>query len=133
MFTTVSLKQISRDLTKTVDIYQKPSWYTSSRQWKFPLIICFIRIKVVIFKWSRIMLFWGNFETPKICLWKDFNFSLGCLFPKGYQIYENHITFNETFSNLTSSISLAWHYSAQACYYYYYYYFCYFYYYYYCY
>ena len=27
------------------------------------------------YKWSLIMLFWGNFDPPKICLRKDFNFS----------------------------------------------------------
>ena len=30
---------------------------------------------LMFFKWSWITLFWGNFEPPKICLRKDFNFS----------------------------------------------------------
>ena len=32
----------------------------------------------MFFKWSRITLFWGNFESPKICLKKDLNFSHVC-------------------------------------------------------
>ena len=33
----------------------------------------------MFFMWSRITLFWGNFEPPKICLRKDFNFSHVCV------------------------------------------------------
>ena len=32
----------------------------------------------MFFKWLWITLFWGNFEPPKICLRKDFNFSHVC-------------------------------------------------------
>ena len=38
-------------------------------------MISTINRNLIFFKWSRITLFLGNFEPPKICLRKDFNFS----------------------------------------------------------
>ena len=40
---------------------------------------------------AQIMLFWGNFEPTKICLWKDFNLS--------------HVWCGGTFSEFLSSVS----------------------------
>ena len=42
--------------------------------WKFTRILLGGQIP----KWSLITLVWGNFEPPKICLRKDFNFSHVC-------------------------------------------------------
>ena len=46
--------------------------------WKFTRISTINRY-LMFFKWSQITLFWGNFEPPKICLRKDFNFSHVCI------------------------------------------------------
>ena len=45
--------------------------------WSYKLFYMFYIVYryLMFFKWPRITLFWGNFEPPKICLWKDFNFS----------------------------------------------------------
>ena len=81
MFTIVSLKQIS---TQNKLKLWKFSRNLLDRQvpcihlWEFLQIICFKTIKINIFKWLQITLFWGNLEPQKRCLWKDFNFSHVC-------------------------------------------------------